>query len=155
MNPKTPSSWRGRRSARFPGTAPPQNPTSTNTWSAATSRLSFRFATVVVGGIEFSGMSMIVVTPAGRGGPGRGREPFPLGPAGFVDVDMGIDQARDHRLVIGKVKDLRPGQGIPERLDRHNPPAPDPDLTRRDPGRRQHPPTTNHQVIFRSGRFTH
>ena len=47
----------------LPGTAPPQKPTSTNAWSPATSRLSLRPSTVVVGGMEFSGMSRIVVTP--------------------------------------------------------------------------------------------
>ncbi len=63
LKPNTPSSCRGRRSALLPGMAPPQNPTSTNAWSSATSRLSLRFSTVVVGGTEFSGMSMMVVTP--------------------------------------------------------------------------------------------
>lgn len=47
----------------LPGMAPPQNPTSTNAWSRATDRLSSRFSTLVVGGTEFSGMSMMVVTP--------------------------------------------------------------------------------------------
>ena len=63
LKPNTPSSCSGRRSALLPGTAPPQNPTSTNAWSSATSRLSLRPSTVVVGGMEFSGMSMMVVTP--------------------------------------------------------------------------------------------
>src|SRR6476661_1394377 len=63
LKPKTPSSCSGRRSFLLPGMAPPQNPTSTNAWSSATSRLSLRPSTVVVGGMELSGMSMMVVTP--------------------------------------------------------------------------------------------
>lgn len=63
LKPKTPSSCRPRRSPRFPGTAPPQNPTSTNAWCSATLRFTSSAATSTVGGIELSGMSTIVVTP--------------------------------------------------------------------------------------------
>ena len=47
----------------MPGTAPPQKPMSTNAWGAATSCLSSSAGPLTVDGIEFSGMSMIVVTP--------------------------------------------------------------------------------------------
>ena len=63
LKPKTPASWRGARSATLPGTAPPQKPTSTQAWSAATARFASSAATVVVGGMLLSGMSTIVVTP--------------------------------------------------------------------------------------------
>ena len=63
MKPKTPASCSGARSARLPGTAPPQKPTSTRTWPSATARFSSSAATVVVGGTQLSGMSTIVVTP--------------------------------------------------------------------------------------------
>ena len=46
-----------------PGTAPPQKPTSTWQRSRAASRLAARCAAVVVGGTEFNGMSISVVTP--------------------------------------------------------------------------------------------
>ena len=63
MNPVTPASCSGRRSARLPGTAPPQNATSMASWPAAAARLRSSAATVTVGGMLFSGMSTIVVTP--------------------------------------------------------------------------------------------
>ena len=63
LKPNTPASCSGARSGTFPGTAPPQKPTSTCTCPSATGRFSSRSATVVVAGIEFSGMSRIVVTP--------------------------------------------------------------------------------------------
>ncbi len=47
----------------LPGTAPPQNATSTQHWPAAAARFSVSAATDTVGGSEFSGMSQIVVTP--------------------------------------------------------------------------------------------
>ena len=63
MNPKTPASCRGRRSAVLPGIAPPQNPTSMWRLPCVASIFASRAAVFTVGGIEFSGMSMIVVTP--------------------------------------------------------------------------------------------
>ncbi len=63
LKPNTPASCSAGRSAAFAGTAPPQNPTSTAHWPSAAARLASRAATSMVGGIEFSGMSMIVVTP--------------------------------------------------------------------------------------------
>ena len=47
----------------LPGMTPPQKPTSVQHWPWAASRLIVRFSTVVVGGIELSGMSTTVVTP--------------------------------------------------------------------------------------------
>lgn len=47
----------------FPGITPPQKPTSAQHWPVAAARFASRFATVVVGGMELSGMSMTVVTP--------------------------------------------------------------------------------------------
>jgi hypothetical protein len=47
----------------FPGITPPQNATSTQHCPFAASRFTSKFATLVVGGIELSGMSTTVVTP--------------------------------------------------------------------------------------------
>ncbi len=63
LNPTTPASCSGRSEASLPGTAPPQNATSTQHFPAAAARFSSSAATDVVGGSEFSGMSQIVVTP--------------------------------------------------------------------------------------------
>ena len=63
LKPTTPASCRGRRSAALPGTAPPQNATSTASWPAAAACLARSAGTVTVGGMLFSGMSTIVVTP--------------------------------------------------------------------------------------------
>ena len=48
------------------GMTPPQKPTSVQHCPWATLRLIVRFSTVVVGGIEFSGISTTVVTPPDR-----------------------------------------------------------------------------------------
>src|SRR4051794_35859277 len=63
LKPKTPAACNDASSARLSGTTPPQNPTSTRTCASATARFSSSAAAVVVGGMEFSGMSRIVVTP--------------------------------------------------------------------------------------------
>ncbi|CAM5669770.1 hypothetical protein STENM223S_03653 [Streptomyces tendae] len=63
LKPKTPASCSGRRSLTLSGRAPPQKPTSMCALSAATSRLVRRLSTVVVGGMELSGMSTRVVMP--------------------------------------------------------------------------------------------
>ena len=63
MNPTTPASCSGISDASLPGTAPPQNATSTQHFPAAAARFSSSAATVVVGGTELSGMSQMVVTP--------------------------------------------------------------------------------------------
>ena len=63
LNPNTPASWSSRRCPRSSGTAPPQNPTSTWALPSAADRFSASASTVVVGGMLFSGMSRIVVTP--------------------------------------------------------------------------------------------
>ena len=43
--------------------------------------------------------------PAGGGRPGRGGEPLPLGAAGLVDVDVGVDQSGDQHLVGAELHD--------------------------------------------------
>jgi hypothetical protein len=63
LTPNTPASCRAPSSPSLPGTAPPQNPTSTAHWPRAAARLTSRAATSSVGGSELSGMSTIVVTP--------------------------------------------------------------------------------------------
>src|ERR1700689_4090285 len=63
LNPITPAWCRGSSASWFPGTAPPQNATSTQHFPAAAARLSASAATDTVGGSEFSGMSPPVVTP--------------------------------------------------------------------------------------------
>ena len=65
LKPKTPASCSARRSPGLPGIAPPQKPTSTK-HLAACGGLPLDLAapaTSVVGGMQLSGMSMIVVTP--------------------------------------------------------------------------------------------
>ncbi len=63
LKPNTPASCRGRRSLVLSGRAPPQKPTSTCAWPAATRCLVRRWSTVVVGGRELRGMSTRVVMP--------------------------------------------------------------------------------------------
>lgn len=53
LNPTTPSFNKGFRSSWLPGMIPPQNPTSTYIFPAAACCFTLRFATVVVGGMEF------------------------------------------------------------------------------------------------------
>ena len=66
LNPRTPASSSAPSSATFPGTAPPQNATSTAHCPAAAVTLARSASTVVVTGSEFSGMSQIVVIPPAR-----------------------------------------------------------------------------------------
>jgi hypothetical protein len=63
LKPMTPASSRGRSSLALPGTAPPQKPTSTQSCPAAAASFSWKWGTVVVGGMLLSGMSTRVVTP--------------------------------------------------------------------------------------------
>ena len=63
LKPSAPAACRPGRSASLPGTAPPQNPTSTWTFPPVAARLSLSAAACVVGGRQFSGMSTIVVMP--------------------------------------------------------------------------------------------
>ena len=63
MKPNTPASCSPRNSLRLPGTAPPQKPTSTATLPRAQARFVSSASTSTVGGTEFSGMSISVVTP--------------------------------------------------------------------------------------------
>ena len=63
LNPKQPACNSGLSSLRFPGTRPPQNPTSTQHLSCAAASFLWNAATEVVGGMLLSGMSIIVVIP--------------------------------------------------------------------------------------------
>src|SRR5262249_24842145 len=63
LNPRTPHSINDCNAPVFPGTTPPQNPVSTKHWPSAALNFSRNASVVVVAGIEFKGMSMIVVTP--------------------------------------------------------------------------------------------
>jgi hypothetical protein len=63
LKPNTPASCSAASRPRFCGTAPPQNPTSTEHAPSAALRLIARASGVVVGGTLLSGMSTIVVTP--------------------------------------------------------------------------------------------
>ena len=63
MNPITPASCNAARCSRLSGTAPPQNPVSTWTVPAAHACFASSARTSSVGGMEFSGMSITVVTP--------------------------------------------------------------------------------------------
>src|SRR4029453_19436381 len=60
--------------------------------------------------------------PAGGGGPGGRGEALPLGPAGLVDVHVGVDQAGQQDLVVGQGDGPLPGQARRQRLD-GRPPA--------------------------------
>ena len=66
LEPDDPGVEQPRELGRFPGTAPPQNATSTAHCPAAAATLARSASTVVVTGEEFSGMSQIVVTPPAR-----------------------------------------------------------------------------------------
>src|SRR5277367_1906146 len=63
LNPKTPASHSAGSSSEFPGTTPPQNPVSTQSFPAAAASFSRNAAAVVVAGMLFSGISIKVVTP--------------------------------------------------------------------------------------------
>ena len=63
LKPTTPSSSIAANCDALPGTAPPQSATSTRHFSRMAKTFACSASTVVTGGIEFSGMSTIVVTP--------------------------------------------------------------------------------------------
>src|SRR3954454_21071841 len=63
LTPTAPASIIRGSSPALPGTAPPQKATSTATLPSAACRFTCSARTSTVGGIEFSGMSTIVVTP--------------------------------------------------------------------------------------------
>ena len=63
LKPTTPASSSGPMSAALPGTAPPQNATSTAHFPNAAVTLARSASTDVVTGVEFSGMSQMVVIP--------------------------------------------------------------------------------------------
>jgi hypothetical protein len=63
LNPTTPAASSGAIWPALPGTAPPQNATSTAHCPRAAAILASSASTEVVTGTEFSGMSQIVVIP--------------------------------------------------------------------------------------------
>src|SRR6476659_3267717 len=63
LKPGAPSSFIAASSPALPGTAPPQNPTSTKERPFAAGILAFIASADVVGGTLFRGMSKMVVTP--------------------------------------------------------------------------------------------
>ena len=92
LNPTTPASSSGPIAAAFPGTAPPQNATSTAHCPAAAAAFS-RSASTDDG--HRHGVQRHVADrrhPAGQRGPRRGREPLPLGPPRLVDVHVRVHE---------------------------------------------------------------
>ena len=71
-----------------------------------TSRFTVSASTVVVAGIEFSGMSRMVVTPPAAAAAGGAGEALPLRAAGLVDVHVGVDQPGEQHLVVGQFDQL-------------------------------------------------
>ena len=116
LKPSTPSATRPASSPALPGTTPPQNPTSTAHWPVAAARLAANASRVVVGGIELSGMSTSVVTPPIAAARRRGREALPLGAAGLVQVNVGVDDTGQHRE-LADVIEPRPGGDVVPRGD--------------------------------------
>ena len=106
----------GRRSAALPGTAPPQNATSTASWPAAAACLAAQRGhghgrrDAVQRHVHDRGH------PARRGGGRRGREPFPLGAPGLVDVHVAVHQPGQQHLVRGQ------GEGAGRRVAVSRPP---------------------------------
>ena len=78
---------------------PPQNATSQLSFPEAAVRFVSSAATVVVGGIEFSGMSTIVVVPPATAAGSGCLEPLPLGPSRLVHVDVTVHQSRHHHQI--------------------------------------------------------
>ena len=68
--------------------------------------------------------------PAGRGRPGRGGEPLPLGATRFVDVHVGVDQAGQQHLVVLEVDRPRRGRCLVVRRHDGDPLPRDPDRGR-------------------------
>jgi hypothetical protein len=63
LNPNTPAFQSAGSSSEFPGTTPPQNPASTQSFPAAAASFSRNAAAEVVAGMLFRGISINVVTP--------------------------------------------------------------------------------------------
>ena len=95
MNPNTPASCSGRRLAEVAGhgAAPEADVDVTLPLGGGPLHLPAR-PTSTVGGIEFSGMSTIVVTPPAAAARVARGEALPLGAARLVDVHVAVDEAR-------------------------------------------------------------
>ena len=102
LNPTTPASCSGRSWSTLPGTAPPQNATSTLTWPFATSRFTCNASTVVVGGIELRGMSTIVVTPPAAAARVAVAKPSHSVRPGSFTCTWRVDEAGEQHLVVGE-----------------------------------------------------
>ena len=64
---------------------------------------------------------------AGGGRPRRRREALPLGASGFVDVHVGVDEAREEHDVVPELDDAPTLQARLQRLHRGDAPVGDPD----------------------------
>ena len=84
--------------------------------------------------------------PAGGGGPGGRGEALPLGPAGLVDVHVGVDQAGQQDLVVGQGDGPLPGQAGRQRLDGRHPAVADGHAAGHLAGRGDHPGGAQDQV---------
>ena len=146
---------RPRRAARaaragLPGTAPPQNPTSTADWCSAALRLTFQRRDVDRRRDAVERHVHDRRHAAGRRRPRRGREALPLGAAGLVDVHVGVDEPRQQHLVVVEVDHLGCGEVGVNRLDGDDPPVGHTDPARHLPGRGHHAWRAEHQVQLRS-----
>ena len=83
----------------MPGTAPPQNATSTAHCPSAAATFSRSASTVVVTGEEFSGMSQIVVTPPASAARVAVANPSHSVRPGSFDVHVRVDQPGQQRKV--------------------------------------------------------
>ena len=127
MNPKTPASCNGRRSATLPGMAPPQKPT-------IHEAVLLRCFAFHLEGSDIDGRRQAVqrhVDDRGdatrRGRSGGAGEALPLGPTGVVDVYVGVHQAGEQHLVGGQRHDAIRGEVYPEIRDRGDAAVPDGD----------------------------
>ena len=139
LNPKTPASCSSGSSAALPGTAPPQNPTST--WHCPRAAACLARSAVHRHGRRDRVQRHVDDRghPAGRGGAGRRGEPLPLGTARLVHVHVGVDQPGQQRH-LAEVLD-RPVADVGVVVqDGGDPPVEDADRRRPFPVGQHHPP---------------
>ena len=105
LNPNTPLSHSGRSSLAFPGTTPPQKPTSTQSFPAVAASFSRnacrgrRCGNAVERHFDQSGDSASRRSTSGR------RKTFPFRAARLVDVNVGVDDAWHDDGVLSLVYD--------------------------------------------------
>ena len=102
MNPRTPAACSGPSDPRLSGTAPPQNATSTLSLPSVAARLMSSASTVVVGGIELSGMSTSVVTPPAAAARVADAKPSHAVRPGSLTCTCDVDQTGQEHLVVGQ-----------------------------------------------------